>query len=118
MRLIGIDTPEVHGVVEAYGERAAAYTRRELLGRTVWLEKDVGETDRYGRSLRYVWLDRPPGVISEGVMRSSLFNARLLLDGYARLATYPPDVKYVEFFRRFEREARERERGLWGAEGE
>ncbi|WP_243149726.1 thermonuclease family protein [Thermaerobacter sp. PB12/4term] len=54
VRLIGVDTPETTKVVEPYGREATAFTRKRLLGKTVYLEKDVSEKDRYGRALRYV----------------------------------------------------------------
>ena len=60
-------------------------------------------TDRYGRLLAYVWL--PEG---------SMFNEVLLKEGYAQVATFPPNVKYVERFEEAQREAREAGRGLWG----
>ena len=43
-----------------------------------------------------------------------MFNAELLLQGYAELMTIPPDVKYVDLFRPMAAEARDADRGLWG----
>lgn len=103
VRLILIDTPEVHGREDCYGREASDYTKRNLLGKTVQLERDVSETDRYGRLLRYAWLG------------GELYNERIVRDGYARLATFPPDVKYLDRIQAAEREAREANRGLWGA---
>jgi len=103
VRLIGVDTPEVHGQVECYGEAASAFTRSWLLGKEVGLEKDVSETDRYGRLLRYVWVG------------PYLFNEVLVRQGYAGVATYPPDVKYQWRFSGAERAAREERAGLWSA---
>lgn len=77
------------------------------------LQKDVSETDRYGRLLRIVWLQVPNDDMNEKEIRSKMFNADLVLSGYAEPSTYPPDVKYAEFFRKFAREAREKEVGLW-----
>ena len=114
VRLIGVDTPESTTRVEPYGKEAAAYTEKQLEGKTVWLEKDVSETDRYGRALRYVWLTKPPADPTEKDIRTHLFNAILVLNGYAQVATYPPDVKYVEHFTKFQREARDANKGLWG----
>ncbi|MGB9859388.1 MAG: thermonuclease family protein, partial [Moorellaceae bacterium] len=57
VRFIGVNTPESQGKVEPYGKEAAAYTQRRLSGRTVYLELDVGERDKYGRLLAYVWLE-------------------------------------------------------------
>jgi micrococcal nuclease len=114
IRLIGVDTPESTWRVEPYGAQAAAYTTRQLAGRTVWLTRDVSQTDRYGRALRYVWLTRPPAHPTEADLRRHLFNAVLVRAGYAQVATYPPDVAYVDALLKFQREARRAGRGLWG----
>ena len=69
----------------------------------MYLETDVSETDRYGRLLRYVYVD--------GVM----VNAVLVEEGYAQVSTHPPDVKYVDLFLKLQREAREAGMGMWSA---
>jgi micrococcal nuclease len=104
VRLIGVNTPEISGTVEYFGEEAANYTKRMLAGQTVWMFRDVSETDRYGRLLRFVFL---PG-------DRLMFNERLVLEGYANAATYPPDVSLADRFREAEREARAAGAGLWG----
>lgn len=43
------------------------------------------------------------------------FNAGLLLGGYAQVMMVPPNVKYAGIFIKFQREAREKGEGLWGA---
>lgn len=43
-----------------------------------------------------------------------MFNETLLEEGYAQVATFPPNVKYVERFLEAQREARAANRGLWG----
>lgn len=119
VRLILVDTPETkhpRKPVEFYGKEASAYTTHELDGKTVYLEKDVSDTDRYGRLLRYVWLDIPEGKDLEKDLREKCFNAKLLLQGYANLYTFPPDVKYVDYFRIFEKSARVANLGLWNKE--
>jgi micrococcal nuclease len=106
VRYIGMDTPEtVHPSkpVEFMGPEASAANRGLVSGQTVYLEKDVSETDRYGRLLRYVWL-------ANGI----LVNEELCRLGFAQVSTYPPDVKYQDRFLAAVREAREAERGLWG----
>lgn len=113
VRFIGVDTPESTTQHEPYGEEASAFTKSQLNGETVYLEKDVSERDKYGRLLRYIWLE-PPSEESESSIRANLFNAILLLEGYAQVATYPPDVKYVDYFTKFQTEAREANKGLWG----
>jgi micrococcal nuclease len=103
-RLIGIDTPEVYGGAECFGRQASAFTKAELDGRQVFVDLDVDPVDRYGRALVYVWqADR------------TFFNGRLVADGYASQATFPPNVRYVELFTRLARDAREAGRGLWSA---
>jgi micrococcal nuclease len=107
LRYIGIDSPETvrpNHPVEWMGPEATAANEALVGGKTVYLEKDVSETDRYGRLLRYVYL-------ADGTM----VNAELVRRGYANSSTYPPDVKHQELLDRAEREAREAGRGLWGA---
>jgi len=60
VRYIGIDTPETFHPTrgeQPYGKEASARNKELVGGRTVYLEKDISETDRYGRLLRYVWLE-------------------------------------------------------------
>lgn len=113
VRFIGVNCPESTIRLDPYGKEASAYTKSKLLGKTVYVEKDVSERDKYGRLLRYVWLDIPND-INENEIRQKMFNAVLLTNGYAQAATYPPDVKYVDYFKKFERGSREADKGLWG----
>jgi micrococcal nuclease len=43
-----------------------------------------------------------------------MFNETLVEERYAQVATFPPNVKYVERFLEAQREARAANRGLWG----
>lgn len=116
VRLIGVDTPETHHPskpLQPFGLEAENYTRAQLTGKIVYLEVDVTERDRYGRLLAYVWLS-PPSAIPDSEIRSKMFNAELLLNGYAQILTIPPNVKYVDYFRKYQTEARESAQGLWG----
>lgn len=112
VRFVGVNTPESTTRTEPYGKVASDYTKKQLTGKTVYLEKDVSETDRYGRLLRIIWL-APPSSISESEIRSKMYNAALVLGGYAEPSTYPPDVKYADYFRKFAIEARKAKKGLW-----
>lgn len=107
VRYIGIDTPELRSsrkVVEYYAEEAYRANRKLVEGKKVSLEFDVQRRDRYGRLLAYVYVD--------GLM----VNEWLLANGYARVATFPPNVKYAERFRKLEQEARKQKLGLWAKE--
>ncbi|OQM47549.1 nuclease [Anoxybacillus sp. UARK-01] len=113
VRLIGVNTPESTTRTEEYGKEASNYTHSKLEGKQIWLQKDVSETDQYGRLLRIVWLQVPTDVQNEKEIRSKMFNADLVLNGYAEPSTYPPDVEYSDYFVKFAREAREQDKGLW-----
>jgi micrococcal nuclease len=105
VRLIGIDTPETVAPgepVECYGPAASHFTENSLEGKDVLLEFDVERTDRFGRTLAYVWTD------------DDLFNETLVRRGFAQVSTFPPNVKYVDRFVTAQREARHADRGLWG----
>lgn len=115
VRFIGVDSPESTKTVEFYGREASTYTKSQLTGKTVYLEKDVSETDKYGRLLRYVWLSLP-SEISDSEIRSKMYNAILVLEGYAQSGTYPPDVKYQEYLTRYNSEARSMDKGLWNTD--
>lgn len=114
VRFIGMDTPE-RG--RPYFSEASHYAADQLQGKQVYLEIDVDERDRYGRLLAYVWLS-PPTSGTESEIREKMFNAKALLDGYAALLTVPPNVRYVDFFVKFQKEARLANSGLWGAQVE
>lgn len=110
VRYIGMDTPETvkpATPVQWMGPEASAANRSLVEGQQVVLEKDVSEVDRYGRLLRFVWLDRPGGWL--------LVNAELVRLGFASVFTYPPDVAHVDVLLTAEREARAANRGLWSA---
>lgn len=98
LRYIGIDTPESG---DCFGSESTLKNKELVLGREVRLEKDVSETDRYKRLLRYVWAG------------DLMINEELVRTGYAKASTYPPDVKYADRFVVAEREARDGKRGLW-----
>ena len=101
IRYIGIDTPEVHPQVEAFGLEAWQANRELVEGEEVRLERDVTETDKYGRLLRYVYVD------------DILVNAELVRLGFAEAKAYPPDIRYQDLLEAMEAEARAAGRGMW-----
>jgi micrococcal nuclease len=110
LRYIGVDAPESvkpGSPVEFMGKEASAANAALVEGATVALERDVSETDQYGRLLRYVWLREGDGWL--------LVNLELVRQGYASAVTYPPDVRWAGDFRDAERVARDAGLGLWGA---
>ena len=105
-RLIGVDTPEVHGGGECHGRAASAYAKRTLAGRRVRWRYDVERRDRYGRALVYLWL-------GDG----RFFNSMLVREGFATPLTIPPNVAFADRFVADARAARRSSRGLWSACG-
>lgn len=99
VRLIGIDAPEA-------GETCSAQATQKLTsliaGETIYLEKDVSETDVDGRLLRYVYVN--------GIF----VNLELVYYGYAYAVTYPPDIAYATQLADAEEDAIDHSRGcLW-----
>ncbi len=111
VRLIGIDTPETQHPsqpVECFGAQSTEHATKLMRpGTSVRLVYDVQRTDRFGRTLAYVYR------VSDGLF----VNLQMVRDGFAAVATYPPNVAHVEAFRAVEREARAHNIGLWGACG-
>ncbi|UJF35260.1 thermonuclease family protein [Paenibacillus hexagrammi] len=103
VRLIGVNTPEVYGEVQYYGREASDYSKKQLSNQAVYLFSDVGNTDKYGRLLRYVFMKNNP----------VMFNEILLMEGYANTMSVPPNVTYAKKFAGLERLAREQNKGLW-----
>ena len=99
LRYIGIDAPE-YGM--CFGKEAMEANRQLVAGKNVRLEKDVSQTDKYRRLLRYVYAG------------DTFVNEYLVRQGYARASAFQPDVKFAEQFRAAETEAWENNRGLWG----
>jgi micrococcal nuclease len=99
VRLIGIDTPERD---RCFFEAATQRMRALVGGKRVRLDRDVSETDRYGRLLRYVYSG------------TTFVNSAMVREGYASAATYPPDVAHAVEFVALQRAARVAKRGLWG----
>ena len=118
VRLIGIDTPEVYEstklyrdskksgqnikAIQALGKRSSKFTRDLVEGKRVRLEFDLEKRDKYKRLLAYVYL-------KDGIF----VNAEIVKQGYASLMTYPPNIKYVDTFKKLYQEARVNNRGLW-----
>lgn len=106
LRYIGINAPESvdpRRPVQCFGKEASDRNKELVEGKTVSLEKDVSETDKYGRLLRYVYLD--------GIM----INKQLVSEGYAFASSYPPDITHQQELKNAENDARTSMKGLWNA---
>lgn len=109
VRYIGMDTPETvdpNSPVAWMGPQATIANAALVEGKTVILEKDVSEVDRFGRLLRYVWL-------TDGTTWT-LVNLELVRQGVASAISYPPDVKNDDLYVAAEADAQRAVLGLWG----
>jgi len=120
VRLLGIDTPEKYEskkldkdvetthqdkkTIKKLGKLASDYVKNFVEGKKVYLEKESNydDKDRYGRLLRWVYLED-----------GTFVNGKIIRDGYAQVYEKFP-VSKLDELRKFQKEARENNRGLWG----
>jgi micrococcal nuclease len=127
LRLIGVDTPETRYNEKLYRQASVQGLPEETLlalgyaaknyvstyGQGIFLERDISETDKYGRLLGYVYIKDPEGGwIKNGIAYRQL-NADLLRYGYAYQLTLPPDVRYADVFTSLTQQAVQARLGIW-----
>ncbi len=108
IRVLGIDTPEKKGGFRpegCFGDHASDYAKEKLSHKKVSLLKPKGynNTDKYGRLLRYVFLDGED------------FGAHLISEGYAfsyKKFNHPRR----NYYNRLEKEAQKNKKGMWNPE--
>ena len=112
VRLVGVDARETDGPyqeVECFGPEGARYLEWLLgSGGRLFIEQDQEERDRYGRLLRWVWLDRGEGEIY-------LLNETMIRAGHAERFRDTPNRRYLNEVIAAERFAQRYHFGLWGA---
>jgi micrococcal nuclease len=120
VRLLGIDTPEKYEskkldkdvetthqdkkTIKKLGQLASDYVKNFVEGKRVYLEREPNyeDKDRYGRLLRWIYLED-----------GTFVNGKIVKDGYAQVYEKFP-VSKLEELRKYQKEAREKNRGLWG----
>lgn len=106
VRYIGMDSPEMAldgKPADCWAQKATDKNRELVSGKIVELRKDVSDRDKYGRLLRYVFVD--------GIF----VNSELVREGFASAWAYPPDVKYQDEISAAQTEAQKNKSGLWTA---
>lgn len=99
IRLIGVNTPEIK---TPEGIKARDFASSIIsVDQVVMLELDVQNRGPYRRLLAYIWID------------DIMLNELLVKEGFAQVATYPPNIKYVDLFIEAEKQARKNNKGLW-----
>ena len=111
VRYLGLDAPEIarpddNAAAECGGDEALASNEELVAGRSVALERDVNDRDRFGRLLRHVWVAHRGDWL--------LVGERLIETGAVEARTYRPDTRRDDEFDAAERHARESGLGIWG----
>jgi micrococcal nuclease len=101
VRYIGINAPEDTTKKEPMGPEATERDKELVAGKQVVLVKDVSETDKFGRLLRYVFVD------------NVFVNYELVREGYASATRYPPDTGCQQVLYDAQLLAQQEHRGLW-----
>lgn len=114
VRIMGMDTPEEFDPdvpVECFAAEASARTAQLIPeGTLIYLDRDITDFDRFGRTLRYVWY-------IDGDGRYRLLEDSMIREGYAVLSVFRPNLKYVHLLAEAQARAQESGLGLWGACG-
>jgi micrococcal nuclease len=109
VRLLGIDTPELHvesGPPECFGAEAAEYTAALLPpGQRIRLERDIVGRDHYGRLLAHVYRRDDDLLVNEVILRQ----------GYARPLTIEPNHAFAARYVAATAVAEREDLGLWRA---
>lgn len=104
LRFSGINTPETG---ECYYQEAKDRLTELVLDKDVFLEKDRTNIDKYGRQLRYVYVD------------NIMVNSLLVEEGYAKVFDkYKEDTKRYEELKKIEDTAKSNKLGLWSCEND
>ena len=108
-RLLGVDAPETAKKGESadfFGDEAKNFLWNLLKHKQVYLQYDKEYQDNYGRYLAYVYLQD-----------GTFVNRLLIKEGFARFFAIPPNLKYLEEFKKLELIAMKGKKGLWKETG-
>ena len=109
-RIVGIQAPEIEGfrAEECYGEESVSFLKRLLpAGTTVYVQQDISDEDTHGRFLRHIF------IVDEDTEDVYLLSEVLVLGGYAKARSYPPDDLYDDILDEAQDIADEEDNGLW-----
>jgi micrococcal nuclease len=110
VRLLGIDTPETvdpRKPVQCFGKEASAKLKELIAGKNITTESDPsqGDKDKYGRLLRYIYLED-----------GTFINEMMIKEGFAFEYTYNLPYKYQAEFKKAQQQAQLEQKGLWAEE--
>ena len=103
VRFSGINTPETG---ECYYLEAKEKLKTLVLNKEVYLEKDITDKDKYGRLLRYIYLNE-----------ANFINGIVVEQGYAKVYDkYKDDTKRYSQLKELESKAQIKKLGVWSCE--
>lgn len=106
VRLIGVDTPELHPAPECYAEAATTFLRALLpQDIRVLVAPDRQSWDDYKRRLFYLWRADDQRFV----------NYEIVAAGNGEAIRVWPNVAHIDLFRAAEQTAQSGGQGLWGA---
>lgn len=111
-RIIGIQAPEIEGYKreECFGPEAAEFLKALLpKGTEVYIQQDISDKDRNDRFLRHIF------IVDEETGDVYLLSEVLVIGGYARARSYPPDDLYDDILQEAQLIADANNVGLWDA---
>ena len=108
VRYIGINTPEIYHDTtgkktgeQCFANESYLENKKLVEGKIITLIKDVSDKDKYGRFLRYVYVE------------DLFINDYLIKNGFAKIMMIKPDVKYSLDFKQKEKVAKTNNLGIW-----
>ena len=102
VRFSGINTPETG---ECYHDEAWDRLKELTLNKEVFIEEDKTDIDKYGRRLRYIYVN------------NTLVNGVMVFEGYARVYDkYREDTGRYNELKELEKNAVRNKLGVWGCE--
>jgi micrococcal nuclease len=111
IRFLNVDTPETkkpETPIMCFGKEASEFTKALIEGQDVTLVSDKEDQDKYGRSLRFIFLKgRNIDDINQSV------NALLVQKGFARTVVYRPNDTFEKEFTGYQFEAQKKGLGVW-----
>ena len=106
-RFLAIDTPESTNKIEFFGKEASKYTCNKLKkANKIEIEYDENSNkyDKYNRNLVWVWID------------NELLQNLIIENGYGKVAYLYGDYKYTALLKKSEKNAQEKNIGIWNKE--
>lgn len=105
VRLLGINTPEIahfNNDADAGGDEAKQWLTHKILHQSVRLVTDAEYTDKYQRTLAYIFTSNDEHI-----------NQELVAQGFATVSIYPPNLLYAQELATAQTQAEQMRLGIW-----